>query len=130
MNRILVDTCVWIEFFRHGEGAVYDFLDDAIESGKVVTCGVVLSEILRGARGKKPYKLISDIFQALPYLDIDRRDWEEAARLLAEAQHKGFTIPLTDGLIAQICIRHGLQILTFDKHFNKFSNLKMLDPKK
>ena len=128
MNRILVDTSIWIEFFRSGKGVKYDFLDGAIEDEKVVTCGVVLSEILRGAKGKKEHRLVSDIFQAVPYLEIDRRDWEDAARLLADAQTRGFTIPLTDGLIAQVCIRHGLDILTLDKHFDNFPQLKVLRP--
>jgi len=129
MNRVLVDTSIWIEFFRSGKGVKCDFLDGAIEAEKVVTCGVVLSEILRGVRSKKQYRMVSDIFQAVPYLEIDRHDWEEAARLLADAQARGFTIPLTDGLIAQVCIRYSLDILTLDKHINDFPRLKVLRPK-
>lgn len=124
MSRVMVDTSVWIEYFRSGKGAMYDFLDEAIKKNRVVICGVVLAEILRGVRGQKEERMVSDLFQAIAYLEIDRDDWENAARLLAAAQAKGLTVPLTDALIAQVCIRHGLEILTLDKHFSAFRQLK------
>ena len=123
MSRVLVDTSVWIGYFRSGEGALYDLLDEELERGEVVTCGVVLTELLRGVRGKKEERILSEVFQAIPYVEIDRKDWEDAGRLLAGGRIRASRVPSTDGLLAQVCIRHGLRILTLDKHFDLFEKI-------
>jgi len=128
MNKILVDTSIWIDFFRVGEGAIFDFLEKVIEEGRIVTCGVVLAELLRGTKSKKEGRLIEELFSAVPSIDLTREDWEKAGWLLAEAQTKGVTVPLTDGLLVQACRRHQLDILSHDKHFTFFPDLNVLQP--
>jgi predicted nucleic acid-binding protein len=59
----------------------------------------------------------------VPYVELDRSDWENTGRLLSSPKIRALRIPLSDGLIAQLCIRHALSLLTLDKHFEMFEHV-------
>jgi len=120
----MVDTSAWIEYFRRGEGAMVELLRAAIDADAVVCCGVVLTEMLRGAFDAMERAALGRVFDALPYVEATREDWEAAGDLLA--QHRGRKIPVLDGLIAQLCLRHDLALLSADKHFDLFKKLRRL----
>ena len=124
MSKLLVDTSAWIQYFRSGQGAASDRIEEELEGSGVATCGVVLAELLRGVRGKKEERLLADLFLAVDYAEIDRADWENAGRLIAADRTRRNNVPLTDALIAQVCIRRGWRLLTLDKHFELFDQLE------
>lgn len=123
MPNVLVDTSVWIDFFRHGESAASLQLDNLLEERQVVLCGIVELELLQGARAADKSTL-TELLSGLPYLEASREDFQKAGELLGTLRSKGFQIPATDGLIAALCLRHNLSILTLDRHFNHFHGLK------
>jgi predicted nucleic acid-binding protein len=49
-NRLLPDTCAWIDFFRGKRTPLANALEQALLSGEVLTCGVVLLELLQGIK--------------------------------------------------------------------------------
>ncbi len=66
MADILVDSSVWIEYFRSGQGKIFDQLDQLLDEDRVVLCGFVELEIIQGIRLKER-DLIEGLFKALPY---------------------------------------------------------------
>lgn len=118
---LFVDTSVWSLAFRRDAilSAVEVLaLRQALEDGDaIVTTGVILQEVLQGFSGPRARKDIIDRFSALPLLVPDRQDHIEAAELRNRCRRSGVQIGTIDALLAQLCIRYGLTLLTTDKDF-------------
>lgn len=118
---LFVDTSVWSLAFRRDEISAAPevrALRDAIEAGEIiVTTGLILQELLQGFSGPRARKDLVDRFSALPLLAPDRQDHIDAAELRNRCRRAGVQIGTIDALLAQLCIRHELTLLTTDKDF-------------
>ena len=118
---VFVDTSVWSLAFRRNQvfaAPQVRALRDALEGGEIiVVTGLVLQELLQGFSGPKARKDIIDRFAALPLLAPDRLDHIEAAELRNRCRRAGLQIGTIDAVIAQLCICHGLTLLTTDNDF-------------
>ena len=118
---ILVDTSVWSLAFRRdvlSAHAEVDALHHALEGGEaIVVTGLILQELLQGFAGPRARKDIIDRFTALPLLAPDRQDHIDAAELRNRCRRAGVQIGTIDALLAQLCIRHKLILLTTDQDF-------------
>ena len=118
---LLVDTSVWSLALRRdsalGAPAV-EALRTALEGGDtIVTTGLVLQELLQGFAGPRARKEILQRFAALPLLVPDRRDYIDAAEVRNRCRRSGVQMGTIDALLAQLCIRHELTLLTTDDGF-------------
>jgi hypothetical protein len=120
---LFVDTSVWSLAFRRDRAAPVpevDALRDALDGGEtIVTTGLVLQELLQGFAGPRARRDIIDRFDALPLLGPDRQDHIDAAALRNRCRRAGVQIGTIDALLAQLCIRHELTMLTTDKDFGR-----------
>ena len=118
---LFVDTSVWSLAFRRdlvSAASEVRVLRDALESGEtIVVTGLVLQELLQGFAGPKARRDIVDRFAALPLLAPDRQDHIDAAELRNRCRRAGLQIGTIDAVIAQLCIRHDLTLLTTDNDF-------------
>jgi predicted nucleic acid-binding protein len=118
---LFVDTSVWSLAFRRdvsSDGAEVNVLRHSLESGDaVVTTGLVLQELLQGFAGPRARGDIIQRFAALPILQPDRQDHIAAAELRNVCRRSGVQIGTIDALLAQLCVRHKLTLLTTDKDF-------------
>ena len=118
---LFVDTSVWSLAFRRDAASPAPevrALRDALEGGEtIVTTGLILQELLQGFAGPRARKDIIDRFTALPLLTPDRQDHIEAAELRNRCRRAGVQIGTIDALLAQLCIRHELTLLTTDNDF-------------
>jgi predicted nucleic acid-binding protein len=118
---LFVDTSVWSLAFRRDQvsGAPeVRVLRDALEGGEtIVVTGLVLQELLQGFSSPKARKDIIDRFAALPLLAPERLDHIGAAELRNRCRRAGLQIGTIDAVIAQLCIRHGMMLLTTDNDF-------------
>ncbi len=90
----------------------------AIESGEtILTTGLVLQELLQGFSGPKARTQILDRFSAVPLIAPDRDDHIQAAELRNRCRRAGIQIGTIDALLAQLCLRHGLTMLSTDNDF-------------
>jgi predicted nucleic acid-binding protein len=126
MADVLVDTSVWIDFFRHKSGRTGDLFDALLAENRVLLCGVVEMEIFQGLRGKELHEVRS-VLQLIPYIDTTREDFIEAGGLWNRLRRKGITIPPTDCLIAQMCLKRDLSLFTIDAHFDEVEGLNKLN---
>ena len=116
---LFVDTSVWSLALRRdvtsAEPAV-ERLRQALETGEgVFTTGLVLQELLQGFHGPKARDAIVERFSALPLLVPDRADHVEAAELRNVCRRQGIQVGTIDALLAQLCRRHDLVMLTTDR---------------
>jgi predicted nucleic acid-binding protein len=118
---LFVDTSVWSLAFRRDQASIapeVSMLRDALEGGEtIVVTGLVLQELLQGFAGPRARKDIIDRFSALPLLTPDRQDHIDAADLRNRCRRAGLQIGTIDAVIAQLCIRHQLKLLTTDNDF-------------
>ena len=98
-------------------------LVQAIESGEtLLTTGLVLQELLQGFTGPKNREQILDRFSSVPLLVADRDDHVRAAELRNHCRRNGVQIGTIHALLAQLCIRHDLTMLTTDKDFERIAD--------
>jgi predicted nucleic acid-binding protein len=118
---LLVDTSVWSLAFRRNSAPPVPELEalrNALEGNDlVVTTGLILQELLQGFAGPRARKDIITRFAALPLIAPDRQDHIEAAEVRNVCRRAGVQIGTIDALLAQLCLRHGLTLLTTDQDF-------------
>ena len=118
---ILVDTSVWSLALRRdaesGEPEVQALKDALFGDEVVVITGLVLQELLQGFSGPKAQAQVIQRFAAFPLIQPDRNDHVGAAALRNTCRRGGVQIGTIDALLAQLCIRHELTLLTTDKDF-------------
>ncbi len=118
---LLVDTSVWSLALRRDPAAVLPqvaALRDALDGGDIViTTGLVLQELLQGFAGPRQGQALMARFSALPLIAPDRQDHIDAAELRNTCRRAGVQLGTIDALLAQLCIRHDLVLLTTDNDF-------------
>lgn len=118
---VFVDTSVWsLALRRDGSRSAPEVaaLRSALERNEpLYLTGLVLQELLQGFAGPRDRDQILDRLSALPLLAPDRRDHIDAADLRNQCRRAGVQIGTIDALIAQLCIRHDLTLLSADQDF-------------
>ena len=118
---LFVDTSVWSLAFRRDRTSAAPevrALRDALAGGDtVLTTGLILQELLQGFAGPRARRDIIDRFAALPLLPPDRQDHIDAAELRNRCRRAGVQIGTIDAVLAQLCLRHGLTLLSTDNDF-------------
>lgn len=118
---LLVDTSVWSLALRRdapsGEPEVRHLAQALLGAEVLVTTGLILQELLQGFSGPTAHARIVERFAALPLIHPDREDHASAAALRNTCRRAGLQIGTIDALIAQLCIRHDLLLLSTDKDF-------------
>ena len=123
---LFVDTSIWSLALRRNSPAPnreVRVLVRAIESGEtLLTTGLVLQELLQGFSGPKDRARILDRFAALPLLVPDRDDHVRAAILRNHCRRNGVQVGTIDALLAQLCMRHDLTMLSTDQDFGRIAD--------
>ena len=127
---LFVDTSVWSLALRRDtaeRGAEVERLAGALVAGEAVfTTGLVLQELLQGFRGPKDRQAILERFEPLPLIVPDREDHVAAAELRNGCRRRGIQAGTIDALLAQLCIRHELVMLTTDADFTRIARHSQL----
>jgi predicted nucleic acid-binding protein len=122
---LFVDTSVWsLALRRDAPEAVAQVtaLTDALGAGEtILTTGLVLQELLQGFAGPKARAQILERFSAVPLLVPDRDDHIQAAALRNTCRRAGVQAGTIDALVAQLCVRHGLTLLSTDQDFENIA---------
>jgi predicted nucleic acid-binding protein len=117
----MVDTSVWSLALRRdavGDAPEVAALRGALQNGEsIVTTGLVLQELLQGFSGPRDRSRIIERFGAIPLISPDRQDHIDAAALRNLCRRAGLQVGTIDAILAQLCIRHDLTMLTTDKDF-------------
>ena len=123
----LIDSSTWIEYLRpSGSAKIKARIRRILESEEAVTCGIVVVEILRGARTEKDYRLLRDSLLSLPGIPINREVIERASRWGFQLDRKGSQVPTTDLIIAS-CAYKTARLVHADKDFEIIASIGEID---
>lgn len=117
MSRYIVDTFIWIEFLRGRIPALKNRISNLLTEDRIVINGVIESELLMGACGKKEVEFVNEKLTNLDYLEIDRNFLRYCGILGNKIRKEGINMPLSDIMIAAHAKINNLIIFTMDKHF-------------
>ena len=112
-----VDTSVWIPYFRESGSEHGDLIDELIDEGRVHINGIVLAELLTGARGPAELDRLALALAGLKFVPSDRTTSEAVGRNGFALKKKGVSVPLTDIVIATDCMSNGLVLIEEDRHY-------------
>ena len=126
---IVVDTTVWIDFFR-GSGTPEDVhLQRLIaERRSIALTDLIFCEILQGIREDAEFARTRRILLLYPILRLQRlATFEHAARIYRACRRQGLTIRKTiDCLIAALCIAEAVELFHKDTDFNAIAQVAPL----
>jgi len=126
MNTILVDTTIWVDFFREKERTKQaDVLQQIIEEGNnICICPIIYQEVLQGIRDDKTFTEIKSILQNVAMISIPIMTVvDHAIDLYRNLKKKGITIRKPyDCLIASYAILEDIQLLHNDSDFRQMEN--------
>jgi predicted nucleic acid-binding protein len=119
---ILVDSSVWIDYFRGIESPQTDRLHALLGSEPIATGDLVLTEVLQGFGNAKDFNQGKKLLTSLPMIELVGGDIAiQAANNFRTLRSLGITVRKTiDTLIATSCIEKGLALLYSDKDFDPF----------
>ncbi|HEY1632043.1 MAG TPA: PIN domain-containing protein [Rhizomicrobium sp.] len=118
--NFFVDTSVWSLAFRRDApgGPFVAELSRAINAGDgIFIAGLVVQEILQGVSGPRQRDRILARLTSLPLLIPDWDDHLGAADLFSRCRRSGVQVESVDALLAQLCLRYDLTMLTADADF-------------
>jgi tRNA(fMet)-specific endonuclease VapC len=127
-TKIVVDTSVWIEFFHNEDSPVSSHLKSLLRSGQVVMTGMILAEILQGIKSSNEVIMVKNSFESLPFIEINKKVWQQSGEISAALRRKGITIPLSDIIIACAALTESFELYTLDPHFEKIPCIKLHKP--
>jgi predicted nucleic acid-binding protein len=123
----LIDSSAWVEYLRpSGSAKIKGRIRKILESEEAATCGIVVVEILRGARTEKDYRILRDSFLSLPGIPITREVIDRASRWGFQLDRKGRQVPTTDLVIAA-CAYKTARLVHADRDFEVIASVCDLD---
>ncbi|MDE8654661.1 type II toxin-antitoxin system VapC family toxin [Novosphingobium album (ex Liu et al. 2023)] len=120
---ILVDSSVWIDFFRGTASPQAERLDVLLGKEPLLIGDLILAEVLQGFTSERDFNHAHRLLGSLDLIEIGGRDIAvQAARNFRTLRSLGVTIRKTvDTFIATRCIEDGLSLLHCDRDFAPFA---------
>jgi len=126
-NRVLIDTSVWIAYFKNSHKQLIEKVDDVLTHGSVYVPKVVIAELIQGAKTDKDSAVIEEFVNAFAVIDQTADTWLKAGRLSFLMKKKGSTVHIIDCYIAILANEHNCSILSLDEHFRSIQKFLKFD---
>jgi predicted nucleic acid-binding protein len=120
---VLVDTSVWIHFFRDKSSTAAKALDSLLEQGEACICGLIEAELIPGLR-RGDRTQVRILMAGLPRLEIPPDIWPVLTDIQEKALSQGmgpFSIP--DLLLTALALRNEAALFSLDRHFEALARL-------
>ena len=120
---ILVDSSVWIDFFRGTTTPQVELLDALLGTEPLATGDLILAEVLQGFQSDRDFNQARHLLSTFEMVTIvDPQIAVQAAKNVRTLRAKGVTARKTiDTLIATACIQRGHSLLHSDRDFEPFA---------
>jgi predicted nucleic acid-binding protein len=116
LDKVMVDTSAWINFFRKIEPVYSDVLK-LFQEDRICCLGIVLAELIQGTRSMEEIKTLKNFLYVFSFLEESSRMWEKAGELSFSLKREGKTIGLSDCYVAVAANKARVAIYTLDEHF-------------
>jgi predicted nucleic acid-binding protein len=119
---ILVDSSVWIDFFRNEPTPQAEWLDRNLGVEGLIVGDLILAEVLRGFKDDRGFNEARRLLGRLEQVSLCGEDLAiEAARNFRKLRAIGVTVRGTiDVIIATRCLTEGFVLLHSDRDFDPF----------
>jgi len=119
---ILVDSSVWVDYFRGTDSQQTEKLGTLLGTGRIVVGDLMLTEVLQGFAVEREFQTALELFKTVHVVRLGGYALSiEAAKNFRRLRVKGFTIRKTiDSLIATKCIATRFELLHSDRDFIPF----------
>ena len=114
--KVLIDTSAWISFFRK-DPFCHGVVSALIDEDRVACCGIILAELMQGAKSDKEIQNLKGFFMVFEFPDEPLTLWERAGELSYKLRLSGGSPGLADCYLAVVAKANSYSILTLDKHF-------------
>ena len=120
---ILVDSSVWIDYFRGALTPQTDTLDDLLGRENVAIGDLMLVEVLQGFDRDRDFNRVRELLTSLTVVHLGGRELAiQAARNFRRLRSRGITVRKTiDTIIATWCIENGHELLHSGRDFEPFA---------
>ena len=120
---ILVDSSVWIDYFRAANTPQVEILDGLFGTSRLAIGDLIAAEVLQGVRDEREFNLVRRTFDAFDRLELGGYEIAvKAARNYRVLRGFGVTVRKTiDSIIATRCIEDGITLLHADRDFIPFA---------
>lgn len=130
---VIVDTTVWVDYFRGEANPETDWLDTELDRQRLGLTDIILCEVLQGVRDDAAAKKLEATLLTLEVFETGSVALaREAAHNYRTLRRRGHTVRKTiDCLIATFCLRGQHSLLHRDRDFDpfaKFLELSVLHP--
>ena len=119
---ILVDSSVWIDYFRGTQTPQTEKLDGLLSSEPIAVGDLILTEVLQGFGSERDFNEAKRLLASLLIVELGGQDVAiQAARNFRILRGQGVTMRKTiDTVIATRCIESGFILLYSDRDFDPF----------
>jgi len=119
---ILVDSSIWIDYFRGAVTEQTKKLDGLLGRELLVTGDLILTEVLQGLAAERDFNEARKLLTSLTIVELGGQEIAiQAARNFRTLRKLGVTVRKTiDIVIATRCIESGYNLLHSDKDFDPF----------
>lgn len=122
-DKVLVDTSIWIDYFKKRESKTYDQVTLLLREDHAVYTGIIATELFKGARGEKELSMLKTLFSNIRLVKEVEETYIKAGMIGYHLAQKGFHAGTVDLLISQIVIENDLMLFTKDQHFKKIAEM-------
>ena len=121
---ILVDSSVWVDYFRGAETPQVEMLDGLFGRTRLAVGDLIVVEVLQGVRDEKEFNLVRKTLDVFTQVELAGHDIAvKAARNYRALRAMGITVRKTiDTIIATKCIEGGYTLLHSDRDFAPFAD--------
>lgn len=131
MSEVLIDTSVWVEFFREPNSNWAKTVELLLGEKRVCTTPLVMVEVISGARNRSEFHRLKRDFEALPRLEPPADLWEQLLESRWQLKNRGMAgVSIPDLIIAHTARAHQKIIFTRDRDFQRiqsFLDLKLFE---
>ncbi len=119
---ILVDSSVWIDYFRGTATPQAEKLESLLGTEPIATGDLILTEVLQGFVSDRDFNQARKLLTSLVVVDLAGQDIAiQAAKNFRALRALGVSVRKTiDTVIATRCIESGLPLLYSDRDFDPF----------
>ena len=111
---ILIDTSVWIEFFKQNAKYVQE-IESLLKARQVITVEPIFSELLYGVRQKRDKRIVMSYWNVLPRIEFETSSMLQAAEFANKQSYYQLGIGLMDAIILKSAMDGQHRIWTLDK---------------
>ena len=125
---VVIDTSIWVTALRQKGSFEEAHVASLVSRGQAGLVGLVLTEILRGARSREDFNRLQDRLAGCEFIESVEDTWRLAGQILLELKLRGESIPFQDAIIAAHVLQGEHEIYSTDEHFRRVEGIKIHVP--